>query len=277
MGSDRHHLADLGIVVPAHRREPGVVLPGVVAFGRVVLGVAALALFRTARKAIDREDRARIVFVGIVGIGMPAYMFALAEQTVDSAVAGMLVSGVPIISTTIFAVVSRTIPGARQLMGLAIGFVGIFLLALPELTGADATPIGVMFVFFAMVGYASSNNVYVPIGRKYGGMTVQLWAQLAALVVLFPISLGGWASSTFTLRSGVALVALGVLGTGIARAAHVSLVTRVGPSRGTIAAYLIPVVAMVLGVALLGDEVAPVQVAGVGLALGGGFLISRGT
>jgi len=249
--------------------------PGVIAFLRVVLGAATLALFSRARRVIERRDRARIVFVGIIGIAMPAYLFAVAEQSVDSAVAGMLVSGVPIVSAAIFALVTKRLPGPRQRLGLLVGFVGIFMLALPELRGAQAAPLGVALVLLAVAGYGASNNVYVPIGRKYGALAVQLWSQVVALVVLLPAGLLGWSDSTFAVKPAMALLALGVLGTGIARAAHVELVTRVGPARGTISAYIIPVVALVLGVVLLNDEVAPLQISGVAVALLGGWLISR--
>jgi drug/metabolite transporter (DMT)-like permease len=249
--------------------------PGVIAFLRVVLGAATLALFSRARKRIARPDRGRIIFVGVIGIALPAYLFAVAEQSVDSAVAGMLVSGVPIVSAAIFALVTKRLPGPRQRLGLLIGIVGILMLTLPELQGAQAAPLGVGLVLLAVVGYGVSNNVYVPIGRRYGALAVQLWSQIAALVVLVPAGLLGWSDSTFAIRPAMALVALGVLGTGIARAAHVELVTRVGPARGTISAYIIPVVALILGVVLLNDQVAPLQIAGVAIALLGGWLISR--
>jgi len=249
--------------------------PGVIAFMRVLLGAFTLALFRRARRRIAPEDRTRILFVGVIGIAMPAYLFAVAEQSVDSAVAGMLVSGVPIVSASIFAVVTRRLPGPRQRVGLLVGFVGIFMLTLPELQGATAAPLGVGMVLLAVVGYGASNNVYVPIGRKYGALAVQLWSQLAALVVLLPAGILGWSESSFAIQPAMALIALGVFGTGIARAAHVGLVTRVGPARGTISSYIIPVVALILGVLVLADEVAPLQVAGVVVALFGGWLVSR--
>lgn len=248
--------------------------PGVIALMRVVLGAATLAVFARARTRIDRMDLGRIGFVGVVGMAIPAYLFAVAEQTVDSAVAGMLVAGVPIVSAAIFAAVTRRLPGRRQRLGLAIGFAGIFLLALPELRGSDAAPLGVGMVLIAVVGYGASNNVYVPISKKYGSMAVQLWAQLAAIVVLLPMGLLGWSDSSFALKPALALIALGVFGTGIARVAHVELVTRVGPARGTIAAYFIPIVALVLGVALLNETVVPLQLVGVAVALVGGWLIS---
>ena len=72
-----------------------------------------------------------------------------------------------------------------------------------------------------------------------------------------------------------AIVVLGVFGTGLARAMHVALVGRVGPSRGAIAGYTIPVIALSLGVLVRNESVRPIQVAAVGIAVAGAWLVSR--
>jgi drug/metabolite transporter (DMT)-like permease len=56
---------------------------------------------------------------------------------------------------------------------------------------------------------------------------------------------------------------------------HLTLVGRVGANRGTIAGYLIPVVALGLGVMVRGEAVEPVQLIGVAVAVSGGWLLSR--
>jgi drug/metabolite transporter (DMT)-like permease len=71
------------------------------------------------------------------------------------------------------------------------------------------------------------------------------------------------------------VVFLGVVGTGIAFAFMGSLVGRVGSTRASFITYLIPVVALVLGVTFRGDDVAPLALIGVALVIGGAFLASR--
>ena len=85
----------------------------------------------------------------------------------------------------------------------------------------------------------------------------------------------GLADSTWEWEPVAAVVALGVLGTGIARAMHMTLIGRVGPNRGAIAGYSIPVIALVLGVVFLDETVKAVQIAGVALALSGSYLVTR--
>ncbi|HET9556557.1 MAG TPA: DMT family transporter, partial [Actinomycetota bacterium] len=100
-------------------------------------------------------------------------------------------------------------------------------------------------------------------------------AQLAALVLLLPFGLWGLAGSRFAWGPVLAMVPLGVLGTGVAFVLMTTLVGRVGGPRGAVATYFIPVVAIVLGVLLLGERVAPAAVAGTALVVAGAWLTSR--
>jgi drug/metabolite transporter (DMT)-like permease len=71
------------------------------------------------------------------------------------------------------------------------------------------------------------------------------------------------------------MVALGVFGTGLAFIAMAVLVGRAGATRGAVAIYFIPVVALILGVTVRGESVEPVSLAGVALILVGAILTSR--
>ena len=73
--------------------------PGVIGFGRVALGAGALALVPSARKRIAPADRPRLIVAGLAGMGAPALLFAMAEQHIDSAITGMLVSAIPLMTT----------------------------------------------------------------------------------------------------------------------------------------------------------------------------------
>ncbi len=249
--------------------------PGAIAWLRVVLGGAALALFPSARVAIAREDRVRLGAVCLAGVVIPSAFFALAEQWVSSAIAGMLVSATPLGTLLIGAAITRKLPDWRQRWGVLVGLVGVVLLTVPDLRGASASTLGIVLVLVAVTGYAFSNNLYVPLTQRYGGLAVMMWAQLGAVVTLLPWGLFGVARSRFEWIPVVSLVALGILGTGVARAMHLTLVGRVGANRGAVAGYTIPVVALVLGVTLRDETVAIVQVAGVLVAIAGAWLLTR--
>ena len=251
------------------------IAPGTIAWARLVLGVAALALVSAARRRIAREDWPRIGAVAVMGVGMPALFFALAEQWVSSAVAGMLVSATPMATVLVGVALDRVLPKRTQRWGVLVGLIGVVMLSLPDLSGSDASALGIALVVIAVFGYGFSNQLYVPLTQRYGALAVMFWAQSAAAVALLPLGLAGLGDSSFSWVPVLAVAALGVLGTGWARVMHLTLVGRVGANRGTIAGYLIPVVALILGVVLRDEVVTPVQVAGVAVAASGGWLLSR--
>lgn len=249
--------------------------PGVIAAARVMLGAGVLALFPGARKAIAPADRARVIAIGITGQGAPALLFALAEERIDSALAGMLVSAVPIITAILMTAITRRLPGRPQRLGLAIGFAGVMSLTVPALTNVSGSALGIFFVVLAMFGYAFSSVLYPPLQQSYGALPVIMWALVTASVLLLPLGVLGLGDSSFEWGPVIAIVVLGIVGTGIARAMHMTLVGRVGANRGTLAGYSIPVIALILGVVFLDETVQQVQVVGVLLAVAGSYLVSR--
>jgi drug/metabolite transporter (DMT)-like permease len=249
--------------------------PGVVAFGRVALGAGALAMFKRSRRRIHRDDWLRIFAVAIVGNAAPAWLYATAETSLDSAVAGIVTAGVPILSLIVAALLLRKLPGRPQVVGITVGFAGIFMMTLPSLRGAHADPVGVGLVFLAICGYAISGNLLVPLQQRYGGPAVTLWALVVSSVVLLPFAAVSIDDSVFTASALVAVVILGVVGTGVVRALSATLVGRVGAPRMSTTTYLIPIVAIVLGVAFRDEVVQPIAIVGVAVVLVGAYIATR--
>ena len=249
--------------------------PGVIAAARVALGVAALSLVPAARRPIGREDRVRVAFLGVIWAGLPLLLFPVAQQWIDSAVAGMLNGAVPLAGAAWAVVLLRRPLPRVHAVGLLIGFAGVLAISWPQLQGSRATTLGAGLVVLAVVLYGLAVNLAVPLQQRYGALPVLLRAQLAALVLLLPFGLWGLGGSTFSWPSVLAMVPLGVLGTGVAFVLMTTLVGRVGGPRGAVATYFIPVVAIVLGVLFLGERVAPAALAGTALVVAGAWLTSR--
>ena len=90
-----------------------------------------------------------------------------------------------------------------------------------------------------------------------------------------PLGLLGLAGSSWSPESALAMLPLGVLGTGVAFALMAVLSGRVGGPRASVAIYFLPIVATVLGVLILDETVAPVALAGVILVIAGAWIASR--
>lgn len=248
--------------------------PGVIATVRVALGAASLAALRASRVTIHRSDWVAIAIVGIAGNAAPALLFALAEQSVSSSIVGMLNSAVGLVTLTIaFGMGNRSMT-SRHVAGLTIGLIGVALLIWPTMQGARAGIIGVGYVALALLGYGLTNNILPPLQQKYGGIAVIARAQMIGTVALLPFGIADLGESSFAWGSVIAVILLGVFGTGVARAMYATVLGRVGAPRGSIVAYIIPVVAVVLGVTFRNESVELIQLGGLALVLGSVLLTS---
>jgi drug/metabolite transporter (DMT)-like permease len=256
--------------------------PGVVALARVGLGALALAVVPRARRPVDRADLPRIALLGVTWMGVPLLLFPTAQQWIDSSVAGMLNAAVPLTTAVWAAAMLRRWPSRRQSGGLLLGFAGIVLVSLPELPsdrlateGSGAAVLGVALVLLAVVLYGLSANLAVPLQQRYGALPVLLRAQLFAMLVVVPVGVTTAGGSTWSWAGALAMLPLGILGTGLAFVLMTTLVGRVGGPRGSIAIYFTPLVAIALGVALRGEELHPLAAAGSLLVIGGAWITSR--
>lgn len=249
--------------------------PGMLAWLRIALGAAILALFPMARRRIHRRDWGGIAIVSIAGNAGPAVLFALAEQTVESSVAGMLNAAVPLATAAIaFALGLRSLRPIH-LTGLVGGLVGVVLLSLPSVTGERPAVAGVLMVLLAVAGYALTSNVVVPLVHRYGAMAVIMQAQVLGVVLLAPYGLWNLGANQPSMGPILALTTLGLLGTGVARVVQARLAGRVGGPRASIVGYLVPVVALILGVAFRNEVVDPLEVIGLGTVLVSALLVTR--
>lgn len=253
----------------------GAFQPGLIAAARVMLGAVALALVPAARRPIEREDLGRVAFLGVIWMGVPLSLFPIAQQSIDSSVAGMLNGAMPLATAAWSGLLLRRMPGGLQLIGLVVGFAGIIAIFWPQAQGSRAAFQGTLLVLAAIVLYGLAANVAVPLQQRYGALPVLLRAQLVALAIVIPFGLSDLSGSTWSWAAAAAMVPLGALGTGLAFVLMATLVGRVGGPRGSVAIYFVPLVAMALGVVLLGESIAAIALLGTGLVLTGAWLTSR--
>lgn len=250
--------------------------PGVVTLLRVALGASFLALIpRTRRVKIDREDWPKVALLAATWVAIPFTLFPIAQQWIDSAVAGMLNGATPVFTAVLATLLLRSLPGPLQLTGLIIGFAGILAIALPSAGQGTTEAIGVVLVVTATIGYAVSLNMVPPLQQKYGSLPLTARILWLATPMVIPFGLIGLGQSTFAWPSLLAVGAVGILGTGLAFIFMGNLAGSVGATRASFLTYLIPVVALILGVVFRDEIIAPVAVLGVVLVIAGAILASR--
>ena len=248
--------------------------PGLITWLRIVCGASVLWLVPAARQRIHREDVPRLVALSLLWVAIPFTLFPLAEQHITSALTGLVNGAVPIFAVAIGSVMLRRAPARAQALGLVVGFLGIAAIALPSLNEGSSEATGVIYAMVATICYGLAINIAAPLTQRYGSLPVI--ARMLALACLWtlPIGLTSLGGSELAWQSLLAVAVLGIVGTGVAFVLMGHLVSRTG-SRASFATYLIPVVALILGVVFRGDEVHLVSIAGVGLVIIGAVLASR--
>jgi drug/metabolite transporter (DMT)-like permease len=251
--------------------------PGVITLMRVGLGALALAIVLLPRQSIPiaPADRRRLITLSVVWVAVPFTLFPIAEQHISSSVAGLLNGGTPIFAAVFAMLILRQRTRGAQLIGIAVGFVGVVLVSLPSIGDGSSEALGVGLVVFATICYGLAVTLAAPMQQKYG--SVNLMAKVLALATIWTAPYGLWQIGDASWEAGpvLAVVVLGVVGTGIAFAFMGSLVGRVGSTRASFITYLIPVVALVLGVTFRGDEVFAIEIVGIGFVIAGALFASR--
>lgn len=249
--------------------------PGVITWARIMLGATVLWLMPASRVPVDRRDRPRLLAVAVFWVAVPFTLFPLAEQHISSALTGLLNGAVPILTAAVAAIMLRRWPDRTHLAGLAIGFAGVAIIALPAAGSGSSEAVGVAMVLAAISCYGFASNVAVPLTQRYGSLPVMARMLSIAAVLTAPFGLAGLPASGFSAASFVAVAVLGMVGTGLAFSIMGRLIARVGATRGGFAIYLTPVVALILGVVFLDERIHAGALAGIALVLAGAALASR--
>lgn len=243
---------------------------------RIAFGFLTLALVPAARAArIDRADWRRLALLGVIWMAVPLSIFPFAEQTVSSSVVGMLNGATPIFVTTVAAGIARRMPGTRQLAGIALGFAGVALIALPAGTGESSWG-GVALIIGALVFYGFALNVAVPLQQRYGALATMWRVQGVAFLLTAPFAITSAddiaTDSPRLWPAFAALVGLGVLGTALAYVMMADNAGRLGSTRASASVYLIPVVSLLLGALVRHEHVDALSIAGCAVALAGAYV-----
>jgi drug/metabolite transporter (DMT)-like permease len=249
--------------------------PGVVTWLRILFGATVLWMVPGARRPVRRDDLSRLAALSVLWVAIPFTLFPIAEESISSGLTGLLNGAVPIFAVIVGSLMLRRLPGRLQTVGLAVGFAGIAAIALPSVGEGSSEATGVTLVLLATVCYGVAINIAAPLTQRYGSLPVMARMLGMAAVWTAPLGLLGLGGSDLAWESLLAVGALGVMGTGVAFVLMGRLVARVGSARASIATYLIPVVALVLGVVFRDETVRVAAVVGVALVIAGAALASR--
>ncbi len=238
----------------------------------------------------DRRVWLHLVVSGFLLCSLPFTLFPLGEERVTSALAGIGNATTPlaaVLFTLLLLPVAR--PSRRVVVALVVGFVGVLVIAQPWQAQGRPDLFGFGMTLLAGLSYG--------LGWTYlkrflgpgdvGGLSLPAAQLFIASVQMLLVAAGWWwlhrdalpAPWSTTAAPGallwpvLAMLALGVIGTGVAYALQFDVVREVGPTIGTSVTYLIPVVAVALGIVFLHERLAWPQAIGAGIVLSAAVVI----
>ena len=202
----------------------------------------------------------KVFFIGLLNSGIPFALFAFALLSVSTGLSSILNATVPLFGALVAWVWLKDRPHSLRILGLVIGFVGVALLASgkasfkPDASGLS-TGWAVLACLLACLCYGISAS-YAK--RHLGGLPSLVTAtgsQLGATLGLALPTVWLWPKTMPGTSAWLALLAVGVLCTGVAYILYFRLIESIGPAGSLTVTFVVPVFAVIYGVLFLGETV----------------------
>jgi drug/metabolite transporter (DMT)-like permease len=253
-----------------------------VVLARIALGAAALSgVMLVRRERLPRRPRTwlHLAFMGVVGNLVPFLGFSWGEDHgATSGLAGIYNASAPL-WTLLFAilVLPQERPSRPRIVGLLLGFTGVLVVLAPWRSVAGAQLSGQLACLGAGacygVAFVWTRRFLTGVGGPLALATAQLLCALAEISIVAPFVAAGHVA--LPPRVWLSLLALGAVGTGIAYVIYYGLIHDVGATTASTVTYVVPLVAVTLGVVALNETVrwndfagAAVVIFGIGVAEG---------
>lgn len=246
-----------------------------VAFGRVLLASLILlaVAWRTGKLSTLRGVWRWIALYALAEIAIPFPLIASGGQRVSSSLAAIVIASVPLIAALLALRLDHDErPSRGRAFGLCLGFGGVVLLMGVDVSGSGSALLGTAMILVAAAGYAlgptlaKHHLVHLDPAATMGASLAVAALMLAPGAALDPPRAVPGAGAL------LAVAALGLVCTAAAFVVFMLLIREVGSGRATVITYVSPVIAVALGVTLLGEQPGPGAIAGLLLILAGSWL-----
>jgi drug/metabolite transporter (DMT)-like permease len=252
--------------------------PWALVMGRTVLGALVLvpvALRAGALHGLRRKIPA-VIALTMLDMCLPIFLTAWAEQRITSSATGILVATDPLFTALLALWLIRAeAVDRRQFTGLVLGFAGVVALLGLDFSGQPGALLGAAAVLLSALGYAAAALLY----RRWLPGTSPLGASALMMVCGSAVfALPAAANLPRHMPGGtniMALVILGFVNTGLLSWVYFALVREAGAAITSVITYMVPVIALVLGISLLDEHLTMGAAAGLVLIALGTWLATR--
>lgn len=252
----------------------GDVPPLTLVAGRFALSTVVLLTIALVSRTPLPRDRATwrgLALLAVMNNIGPFTLITWAQQHIESGIAAILNGSMPIFTVLIAAAFALERLDRERTLGVLLGFAGIVVLVGPDLEDiTSSSTLGQLAVVLASVGYGAS-TVYMRHGISGPPLGLATGQLLLSAVALIPVALA--VDRPLDLRPSAEVwaswVTLGVVASGLAYLLAYWLIQRIEATQMAMVAYLIPVVATVIGWLALDERLAANAFVGLALVLGG--------
>lgn len=218
-----------------------------------------LLAWRGQVSVLQRHWR-KIFVIGVLNSGIPFLCFSFALLSITSGLSAILNATTPLFGALVAWLWLRDRPAASRLLGLAIGFAGVALLAWdkasfkPDASGV-APAWALLACLIATLCYGIAGNAAKVYLGGLPALATATGSQVGAALLLAVPAIWTWPAHMPSLKAWLALVAVGVLCTGIAYILYFRLIEEAGPARALAVTFIVPVFAVVYGALFLHEAV----------------------
>jgi len=208
----------------------------------------------------------KVFLVGVLNSGIPFACFAFALLSITTGLSSILNATVPMFGALVAWLWLKDKPNGARVLGLVIGFAGVAMLAWRatgpgasfKTTADGATPgLAVLACLLACVCYGISASYTKRYLTGMPPLVTAAGSQIGASLALALPAIWFWPAQMPGTTAWLALLAVGVLCTGVAYIIFFRLIEIAGPPRALTVTFLVPVFAVIYGVLLLGEQVTP--------------------
>jgi len=253
--------------------------PSAIVAGRTLIGAAILipvALYRKTFKGAVLGFKF-VAFYALLEMIGPWILISTAQKKIDSGLAGLLISTVPIFAAIITSMRGdHTVWQFKRMFGIVVGFIGLIAVVGIESFSGNSHPASIAMMILAAMGYSYAIIMVTTNLPLVDGIAINGLAMAITSIFWAPLAIAQWPSQV-TLKPALSLIALGVLCTALAFLVFFKLLVEIGPARGSLVTYLNTSVAVVLGVIVLNEPITIGLIIGLPLVLIGSYLASKKT
>ena len=233
-----------------------------VAFGRCALGAITLLIALKIKGFTLPRDRSTWFHLWVVSLLLnviPGILFAVAETEVTSILAGIINAVTPLMTMLAIMIAFRDeVLKRNQVIGLITGFIGV-LIVLGAWQGLGSNPwwaVGALLLAVACYGISFPYSRKNVLPRKLQPETMAATQLVAASITLLPMFIwDGIAENTYPIGPVLAMLALGVFGSGFAYIWNFKIMSAAGSAIASSVTFVTPVVAVLVGIIFLGESI----------------------